>query len=359
MKQVTNHRNVPRHILIVPDKFKGTLTAAQAAAAMASGWSQARPGDRLDLLPMSDGGDGFGQALAPLLQASPRITSTVDAAHRPRRALWWWNPRTRVAVIESAQVIGLASLPGSLRNPFQLDSYGLARVLKAAKDARTIYLGLGGSATNDGGFGLARALGWRFLDASGRPIREWWQLPTLARLIPPQTPWAGSVVVALDVKNPLLGSRGCSAVYGPQKGLKPGEVAYAEAGLRRLCQVVRRDRGVDFSKSPGAGAAGGLGFGLMTFLGATCVSGFRLFADLSHLEERIRTADCVVTGEGSIDAQTFMGKGVGEVARLCRRYAVPCIGLAGRIDAPELAKRHFSSCEALIPFNPKQNRPSV
>src|SRR5258707_2429057 len=152
------------NILIIPDKFKGTLTAEAAAQAIARGWNATRPDDLLDLLPMSDGGDGFGEVLSGLLGAKVQNLRTINAAHRPCAAKWRWQPTTRTAIIESATVIGLANLPPKRFHPFELDTYGLGAVIEAASDkgARRCFVGIGGSATNDGGFGLARSLGWQF-----------------------------------------------------------------------------------------------------------------------------------------------------------------------------------------------------
>src|SRR3989442_31077 len=163
---------MPSTVLIIPDKFKGTLTATEAAQAIARGWRTARPRDALDLLPLSDGGDGFGEVISGLLEARVQTANTVDAAHRPRAAKWWWVTRSRTAIIESAEVIGLALLPPKRFHPFQLDTFGLGAVLAAAsaRGARRCLMGLGGSATNDGGFGLARALGWEFLDSNVNAI---------------------------------------------------------------------------------------------------------------------------------------------------------------------------------------------
>ena len=165
-------------ILIVPDKFKGTLTAHQAARAIARGWKTARPGDSLNLLPMSDGGDGFGEILSGLLGAKRRSLLTVDAAHEPRRAVWWWQDAGKLAIIESAKVNGLALMRPKKLHPFQLDTFGLGKILKAAERnaPRECLVGIGGSATNDGGFGLARSLGWRFVDKAENELDQWWQL---------------------------------------------------------------------------------------------------------------------------------------------------------------------------------------
>src|SRR5258706_8081248 len=215
---------MPLKVLIIPDKFKGTLTAFEAAKAIERGWRRARPGDFTELLPMSDGGDGFGDVLSRLLGASAQRVSTIDAAQRPAVAEWWWEPHSRTAIIESALVIGLAILPPRKFHPFTLDTTGLAVAVLAAahKGARRCLLGIGGSATNDGGFGLARALGWQFLDSTGRPIERWIELERLTSIKRPQkSGWRKMEIrVAVDVQNRLLGPRGASRIYGPPKGLR-------------------------------------------------------------------------------------------------------------------------------------------
>lgn len=350
---------MPLRVLILPDKFKGTLTAMQAAAAVARGWRRARPRDRLDLLPMSDGGDGFGEILSDLIGATAQPLTSVDAAHRSCRVRWWWERRSRTAIVESAKVIGLAMLPPGRYHPFELDTFGLGKVLLAAvkRGCRRLIVGVGGSATNDGGFGLARALGWRFLDEHRHEIERWTDLRRLQLVVAPQgrrtisgSPLRQtSVTVAVDVRNRLLGKHGCARVYGPQKGLRPEDWPLAEACLRRLALVVKRQCGTDFAAIPGAGAAGGLGFGLMAFAGAKVESGTELFARHARLAERLRNTDLVITGEGALDRSTLMGKGVGEVARQCQAREVPCIGLAGVIhDAPPLRKR-FAQVHSLTP----------
>ena len=338
------------HVLIIPDKFKGTLTARAAAEAMARGWRRARKGDRLSLLPMSDGGDGFGEVTSALLQAKLQRAKTVDAAHRPCLAKWWWEPRTRTVIIESAAVIGLAMLPPRQFHPFQLDTFGLGAVVRAAanRGARRCLMGIGGSATNDGGFGLARALGWEFLDREGEPIEQWTGLGQLARIrVPKRRRWFEGFVVATDVRNRLLGRRGASRVYGPQKGLRPRDFTRAERYLGRLARVARKQFGHDFAREQGAGAAGGLGFGLLAFLGAELQPGFDLFARQAALEQHLRAADLVVTGEGAIDRSTLMGKGVGQVAQRCRQLEIPCIGLAGIVSANLGAGALFTEVHAL------------
>lgn len=337
------------HVLIAPDKFKGTLTAREAADAIALGWHRARPEDSLELLPISDGGDGFGEVMGELLGAKWRQIKTLDAAHRSCSATWWWDPASRTAVVESARVIGLAMLPKGKFHPFELDTFGLGAMLHAAHraGAKQIIVGIGGSATNDGGFGMARALGWRFLDADGIAIEDWTALDRLAVVHPPATRWTATITVAVDVQNPLLGARGASRVYGPQKGLRPQDFRKAECCLRRLATVLKQQHGLEAARNPGAGAAGGLGFGLMVFANAEFQSGFDLVATHSNLKARLKQADNVITGEGAIDHTTAMGKGCGEVARLCEKLRIPCIGLGGRVISSPQARRMFTQVSGL------------
>lgn len=322
-------------VLIIPDKFKGTLAADRVARAIAAGWRKTRPRDHLELLPMSDGGDGFGAIIGGLLGATLRTRSTLDAAHRPCRARWHWAASRRTAIIETAQSNGLALLPRGQFHPFALDTAGVAELVRAAlrAGAKTCLLGVGGSATNDGGFGLARALGWQFLDASGTEIERWTALDRLAVLARPTENVLGSCrfVVATDVSNPLLGPKGASRIYGPQKGLRPGEMETAERCLGQLAKVVRSTLGFD-SRKPGCGAAGGLGFGLQAFLGAERRLGFDLFSELARLDQRVARADLVITGEGAVDRSSLMGKGVGELLELCKTHGCPAVVLGGRVD---------------------------
>ena len=295
------------------------------------------------MLPMSDGGDGFGEVMGQLLGAKIQKINTVDAAHRKCEARWRWEPKTKTAVIESASVIGLAKLPPGKFHPFELDTFGLGAVIRAAagKGAKRCIIGIGGSATNDGGFGLARALGWKFWDRDGAAIERWTELHRLKRISPPKrVRWFSELVVAVDVQNPLLGARGATRVYGPQKGLRGDDFALAEKCLRRLALVCSgglrpplfdQRHSQSAATTPGAGAAGGLGFGLMTFLGAKMEPGFDLFARLAGLHKHFHAADLVITGEGRMDESTFMGKGVGAIVRRCLKFKTSCIALAGDI----------------------------
>lgn len=336
-------------VLIVPDKFKGTLSASRAAAAIARGWRKARPKDRLTLLPMSDGGDGFGEVMSLLLRAKSRTVTTVDAARRHCKCTWWWETRSKTAIIESARVVGLVMLPPGKFRPFELDTFGLGKVVRVVREqgANQILVGIGGSATNDGGFGLARALGWKFLDQYGREIEHWTLLESMAEIRQPSPGSFGKVTVAVDVQNPLLGARGATRIYGPQKGLRRKDFAHAERCLRQLAGIIKRQSREDYARIPGAGAAGGLGFGLAAFLGAKLQPGFELYAKHARLRRQLRETDLVITGEGAIDRSTAMGKGVGQIARLCRELTIPCIGLAGTSVRSRETTRLFTAVHAL------------
>ena len=333
-------------VLIAPDKFKGTLSAPEVARVIATGWRRARPKDEVELLPICDGGDGFGDAFGALLNAKPQTVKTVDAARRPCESVWWWDEASRTAVIETAKVIGLAMLPVGKFHPFELDTFGLGAVLNTAKrrGAERFLVGIGGSATNDAGFGLAHALGWRFVDNRGHSVDRWTELYRMTAVHGPEEKFSGEVIVAVDVANPLLGEQGATRIYGPQKGIRTEDFDLAERCLGQLAKIVALELGKDFSRVPGAGAAGGLGFGLMAFLGATPESGFDLFARHAELARRLDAAELVITGEGAMDAQSAMGKGVGELARLCNERKIPCVGLAGSVTrTPELERWFISS----------------
>lgn len=338
-------------VLIVPDKFKGTLTAQKAAAAIARGWSSVRAADTVELLPMSDGGDGFGIVLGALLKAETRVTKTVDAAHRPISAEWWWEPKSATAIIEAARANGLAQLPHGKFHPFELDTFGLGAVMQdaASAGAKRCVMGIGGSATNDGGFGVARALGWEFFNAKSAALDRWTDLHSLTQIkIPQREKWFEDFFVAVDVNNPMLGATGCTRVYGPQKGLKETDFEFSERCLGTLAGLAEQELHLKTAATPGAGAAGGLGFGLATFFGAKLEPGFALFAQLADLHVRLAAADLIITGEGAIDEQTLMGKGVGELAMLCRQLGKPCIGLAGVVTDEPKARKFFYDVRAMV-----------
>lgn len=339
---------MPTSVLIAPDKFKGTLTAPQAAQAIAKGWQAARPQDAIIEQPISDGGDGFGPLLAAALAAEEVPIQTVNAAGQAITASYW-NSLQGSVLVESANIIGLAMLAEDKRRPMAIDSTGLGIALQqlSQSEAKEIIIGIGGSATNDGGFGVARALGWKFLDEQSNEINRWTELTQLTKIVRPQNPFPIPIKVAVDVQNPLLGDEGCSRIYGPQKGLREIDLPQAEAALARLAEIWTNQTGEVPATKPGAGAAGGLGFGLHCFARAIIRPGFELFAEATALADKLSRADWMITGEGSMDRQTAMGKGVGELAQLARQNQCKTIALSGTIENREALQPHFDQIRAL------------
>ena len=342
-----------RKILIAPDKFKGTLSATEAAQAIASGWQAARPDDELIQLPISDGGEGFGSLMANALNGTETLIPAVDSFGQNRTGPLWLTPEG-TALIESANLIGLALIPQPQRAPLTLDSSGLGAALKsdALTHCQHCIIGIGGSATNDAGFGAARKLGWQFSNETGQEIERWCDLTSLKTITKPKesplwTDKLNSVTVAVDVQNPLLGPKGCTRVYGPQKGLEEEDLPRAEAALARLAEVWKSQTGEDAASLAGAGAAGGLGFGLHCFAGAKIRSGFKVFAEAVNLSEKLEGVDVVITAEGAMDRQSIMGKGVGELAKLAQINDCRCLGMAGYLDQHSGLESHFDQCHAL------------
>ena len=344
---------VSLHVLIAPDKFKGTLTALEAAKAIARGWRAVRPEDQLTQLPISDGGDGFGPLIANPLNALPITIPSKDAAGNEIEALIWQTV-DHLTLIESANLIGMTILTEEQLSPFAFDSSGLGLALQSDRiqNGSHCIIGIGGSATNDGGFGMAKTLGWHFLDGDDQEINHWPDLVQLKKIIKPNFSKGylcnlKSITVAVDVQNPLLGPNGCTRIYGPQKGLCEEDLPRAEAALTRLAEVWASQTGEDAAKLPGAGAAGGLGFGLHCFAGAEIRSGFDIFTETTGLEKILQEVDIVTTGEGTMDRQTVMGKGVGELAKMARAKDCRCLGMAGRLEDHLELNDHFEQCCAL------------
>lgn len=333
-------------IVLAPDAFKGSMEAQQVCAAMAEGVRRVVPEARILALPLADGGEGTTAALmaaagrrqggrwqsvevtGPLPSDRPRLTAQIGLLGDGRSV-----------VLEMASASGLPHVPEALRNPLHTTSYGTGELIAAAlaTGARHLILGIGGSATNDLGAGMAQALGVRFLRADGTAITApmtgglWAEVdrldltglnPALAHC---------HIEVACDVDNPLLGRSGCAAVYGPQKGATAEIVDRLEANLRRGADLVEAAIGARIRDQPGAGAAGGLGAGLVAFLGARLRPGIALVLEASGLEAHLQGADLVVTGEGRLDAQTAHGKTISGVAQLGRRWGVPVVAIVGSL----------------------------
>jgi glycerate kinase len=338
------------HIVIAPDKFKGSLTANEAAAAIRDGFARIFPEATFDLLPLADGGEGILEAFSRGVSDNETHAVMVkNALGREVRAEFLLSGKT--SVIESSQANGLYLIPLPERDLTRANTFGVGQLILAAiaAGAEEILIGIGGSATNDAALGLAAALGCIFLDAEGEilePIPA--NIPRIAAIDSSAMPPLPPITVACDVANPLLGERGATRVYGPQKGLLPGQADETEAALRHLAGLANEHFQTDFTETPGAGAAGGLGYGLMTFCQARLESGFHCIARALGAEERIAAADLVVTAEGSLDAQTLEGKTPHGVSQLARKHHKPVHALAGRLADEELLFPHFDGIASLV-----------
>jgi glycerate kinase len=313
-------------VVIAPDSFKGSLTSVEVALALAEGWRAARPNDALLLAPLADGGEGTLVAIAAAGGWEWRTTSATDPIGRPVMARWLRSTDGKRAVVELAEASGLSRLAPTERDPIGASTHGTGEVLSAVLDAgiTSITLGIGGSATSDGGAGLLRALG-----ASIGPAHV-----DLAGLDPRL---AGvDLRIACDVSNPLLGPRGAAATYGPQKGATPADVAALDASLTRYADRLATESGREERETPGAGAAGGTAFGLLSvaahFHSVQLVSGVEVVMAETGLRDKLAGADLVITGEGRIDSQTAYGKTALGVAQLARTAGVACIAVGGGID---------------------------
>jgi len=344
-------------ILAAPDSFKGSLSAARAARALAEGVGRVLPGEEVLQVPLADGGEGTADALLAALGGRKVPARVQDPLGRPVEAFFALLEGGKRAVVEMAAASGLTLVPREERDILRASTFGTGELIRLALEAgaEEILVGLGGSATCDGGAGMARALGFSLLDGEGK------ELPPgggpLVRLAGIETSGRhpaldGARIVGIcDVDNPLLGPRGAAAVFAPQKGAGPKEVEVLEEGLRRLAEALKRRFGREVADLPGAGAAGGLGAGLAGFLGAELERGFDLVARVLSLEEKISRARLVLTGEGRLDGQTAMGKAPFGVIRLCRRKGVPVIALAGELGPglDALYEEGLSSAFSLCP----------
>ncbi len=338
-------------LLLAPDKFKGSLSASAAAKALGQGWLGVWPETELLLAPIADGGEGFSEALAMALNAEWVRVDSVDALGRPIECRIAWVPETRTAIIEMSEASGLNRLQHSERDPRKANTFGTGILIRDAAlfGAKRILLGLGGSATTDGGIGMAAALGFRFLSATGEalePIPA--NFPQIVQIDASNVYPLPEIIAACDVQNPLLGPRGTANVFAPQKGADEGAVRFLEGGLTHLAKVVERDLGCDFRDIPGAGAAGGIGFGLLSFCKAALQPGFDLVAEAVGFDKLLAQADLVITGEGSLDAQTLEGKGPLGVAKLARAAGKPVIAFAGFVEEDPKLLAHFDAIFPII-----------
>jgi glycerate kinase len=342
-------------VLIVPDKFKGTLSAEEAARAIGRGIGRAWPGVKSTILGLTDGGEGFVEMMVRETGGRVRSMRTIDAAWRPCTGEWGAVGKKETAFIGLTSASGIAQLPGHLRNPEKTTNLGTGLLLAEALRAgcREIVVGIGGSATTEGGISLASVLGYRFLDKHGADIPlDGGGLARLARIEAPAKMPKARFTVATDVDNPLYGAKGAARQFAAQKGADAAMIARLETSLRRLARIVRRDLGKDLAQEPGAGAAGGCGYGLMVFFNAKRQDGFQLARRILKLDALIREHDLVITGEGCLDRTSLLGKGPAQLAQLARKLKKPAWALCGRVALPAGSKLFTRAAGLSTPENP-------
>lgn len=343
------------HFLIAPDKFKGSLTAGQAARYIAQGLEEALPGARVMQMPLSDGGEGLAEVLLGQGRGSVFESTVLGPLGRPVQAKWGILKESHTAVIEMAQASGLALLKKEEFNPALTTTFGTGQLIRAALDqgCTQMIVGIGGSATNDAGAGLLQALGVSFKDSQGQELGFGGaHLKKLARLDLTnldQRLKKTKIKVACDVQNPLFGAKGASLIYGPQKGASPKMALELDQAFKHFALVVKNQLAVDLENISCAGAAGGLGAGLFAFLRAELTPGIELVLEALHFDQKLEGCALVMTGEGSLDGQSLQGKTPMGVARRAAKHKVPVIALAGRVSGP-LASFHqagFTACFAI------------
>jgi glycerate 2-kinase len=341
-------------ILIAPDKFKGSLDAREVAENIAKGLRDALPGAKIEIVPVADGGEGTAEAICGARGGSWLKCKAHGPLGHKIEARYAWIESGKIAVMEMSEVAGMRRLSEKQRDPVRTTTFGVGEMILDAtkRGANEIIIGLGGSATNDGGFGMASALGFRFFAGASELAGAVSELTKLTKIVlpkkvvealaaasappprqltqPPLQQTLPRITAAVDVKNPLLGENGATRVFGPQKGASQNELDILERALSRLADVVAKEFGFDYRDRPGAGAAGGLGFGLMSFCGAKNRPGFDVVAEAVGLESKIKDADVVITGEGSLDRQTLEGKTPAGVARLAQKLGKRVFAFVGR-----------------------------
>ena len=329
--------------VIAIDSLKGSLSSLEAGAAIAKGIEKGYPGSTSVVRPLADGGEGTVEALA--LGMNGRIEKIVVSGPvgRPVECAYGIIDETRTAIIEMSGAAGITQVTDEERNPMNTTTYGVGEVIKDAvsKGCRSFIVGIGGSATNDGGIGMLQALGYGFLDASGNQVafgakglKDLVSIST-ENVLPELSECRFKI--ACDVTNPLCGEKGCSAIYGPQKGADPSMILQMDAWLEDYARLAARSFPKADAEFPGTGAAGGMGFAFLTFTNAVLQSGISIVLEETHLEDYIRDADIVITGEGRLDAQTVMGKAPSGVADIAAKYGKPVIAFSGSVTADAAA----------------------
>ena len=346
-------------IVIAPQAFKGSISALNAAKAIEAGVLNVLPDADTNLIPVADGGDGTLETLVEGSSGSVRTALVTGPLGKQREALWGAMGDGVTAVVEMARTSGLALVPLDARDPLNSTTYGLGEAIAAALDEgfRRFIVGIGGSATNDAGAGMAQALGVSLLDSSGNNLAlggaALAQLDRVDLSGLDDRALKSTFMVACDVTNPLTGPEGASAIYGPQKGATPDMVASLDSALGNFAEVVRRDLDVDVEHLQGSGAAGGLGGGMVAFLNAELRTGVDIIMDIVNIDEHLEGADLVITGEGELDYQTLYNKAPIGVARRAQAIGVPVVAIAGTLgERYELVHDHGIEGALSIPTGP-------
>jgi len=351
-------------ILIAPDKFKGSLNAREVAENVAQAIRDVLHDAQIDIVPMADGGEGTAEVICKALDGSWLKCKAHDPLGREIDARYAWIENSKLAVMEMSEAAGMRRLSQSERDPFLTNTFGVGEMIldAAQRSAREIIIGLGGSATNDGGLGMARSLGFQFFAGDEELAGGVSELQRLTRIeapvvagvapasstsqptrLPPQL----KIVAAADVRNPLLGENGATRVFGPQKGATGDKVEILERALTKLADVVSKEFNFDYRDKAGAGAAGGLGFALMSFCGAKIQPGFDVVAEAVGLKSKMKSVDVVITGEGSLDRQTLEGKTPAGVARLARALGKRVFAIVGHASDDRQVRKLFDEVYVL------------
>jgi len=345
-------------ILIAPDKFKGSLTADEVAEAMAEGIRSVNPDIEAIKFPLADGGDGTAAILTKHFNGEFIPVKVHNPLFEIIEASYGYSESGRTAFIEMSAASGLRLIPAEKQNPLNTSTLGTGEMIMDAirHGAEKIILGIGGSATNDAGIGMAAAMGFRFLDHDGNELKPVGANLEFIQSIDDSTlhyNLAGvDVQVACDVDNPLTGKRGAAWVYGPQKGATSETILKLDKGLKNFARVVKEKYGKDISRLPGAGAAGGLGAGAMVFLNARLRSGVELVMDITMFEDHLKNADLIITGEGKIDDQSFQGKVLSGITKLAKKYNLPVIAVCGdlKLDIRKLKNHGINEAISLVDY---------
>lgn len=342
-------------LLIASDSYKGSLSTMQVAQQIQKGVSKVFEDVEFMCVPVADGGEGTVDAMVSALGGEYRYVNVTAPDGRKIEAKYGVLNSGKV-VLEMAAASGLPLIPRERRNVMKATTYGTGELLRAAleEDCDQIYIGIGGSATNDGGVGMAQALGFSFLDGEGKEVGfgggELSRIVRIDRSKADKRLKQKKITVMCDVTNPLCGELGAAAIYGPQKGAGPEQIAELDQGLKHLAEVIKEQLGLDLETMPGAGAAGGMGAGLVAFTDAKIKSGIEAILEVSNFEEKLEWADLVITGEGRIDQQSAFGKVISGISTMAKEKEVPVIAICGSIEygAEIIYEKGVSSMEATV-----------